>query len=143
MRYTIQWPATLLMSCVLSLSCIAVNNANAGGSHSPSKELANKDTSVTIKQILDEPASCENHDVTVQGLYKGWSGKCESSTMLTRSDWILEDETGCIYVTGRMMPTGSPADQPKGERVLVQGKVILGSTGKPIIKADKLTPVQK
>jgi hypothetical protein len=142
MQYSLQRLASIVMSCSLFLTCVAVQSANAGGSHSPSKEIAGNDKNITIKQILDEPAGCENHDVTVQGIYKGWSGKCASSTMLTRSDWILEDETGCIYVTG-LLPTGFSADKPQGERVVVQGKVVLGTTGKPVIKADKLTPVPK
>lgn len=127
------------MGCALFMFCTVVNGAQASGAHAPSKEVAGKETNITIKRILDDPSSFEGKDVTVQGLYRGWSGKCLSSAMLTRSDWILEDETGCIYVTGRM-PTGSPANQPQGERIVVQGKVISGSAGKPIIKADQLTP---
>ena len=54
--------------------------------------------------------------------------------MLTRSDWMLEDETGCIYITGRIPNSLSPV-QPKGERVLVKGRVITTKKGKPVIKA--------
>ena len=119
-----------------------MNSASAAGSHAPSKELAGKDMNTTIKTILDDPTSCENHEVTVQGTYKGWIGKCANSAMLTRSDWMMEDETGCIYVTGSL-PTGFSADKPQDERVTVQGKVILGPSGKPLIKADKVIPVLK
>ncbi|MCK9420854.1 MAG: hypothetical protein M0R70_15970 [Nitrospirae bacterium] len=122
--------------------CTAINGAQASGAHAPSKEVAGKETNITIKRILDDTRSFEGKDVTVQGINRGWTGKCASSTMLTRSDWILEDETGCIYVTGRM-PTGSSPDKSQGERIVVQGKVIFGSTGKPIIKAEKLVPMQK
>jgi hypothetical protein len=127
------------MSCALLLICSAVNGAQASGAHAPSKEVAGKETNFTIKQILDDTRSFEGKDITVQGISKGWSGTCAASAMLTRSDWILEDDTGCIYVTGRM-PTGSAAIQPQGERIVVQGKVVLGSAGKPIIRAEKLTP---
>ena len=140
MQYSLQRPASLCITCALLVTCIAVNSANAKGAHAPSADVVNKEMNITIKQIVDDTRSFEGKDVTVQGIYKGWSGKCESSAMLTRSDWILEDETGCVYVTG-LMPTGSPANQPQGQRMVVQGKVILGSTGKPIIKADKLTPM--
>ncbi len=119
-----------------------MNSTYAKGSHAPTADTVNKDTMITIKQILDDPVSCENHDVTVQGTYKGWSGKCANSAMLTRSDWILDDETGCIYVTG-LMPTGFSADKPHGERVMVQGKVILGGKGKPVINADRVIPIPK
>jgi hypothetical protein len=129
------------MSLLLPLSYTALNGAYAKGSHAPTAETVNKETKIAIKKILDDPGSFENKDVTVQGINKGWSGACASSKMLTRSDWIVEDETGCIYVTGVLTPTGSPADKPQGERVVVQGKVMIGVTGKPVIQADKLTPV--
>lgn len=151
MHYSLRWPTAVLMSFSLFLSCMAMNSAHAKGAHAPSAETVNKDVSdemnkqtnkdmkMTVKRILDDPRSFEGKDITVQGLYKGWSGKCPSSAMLTRSDWVLEDETGCIFVTGRM-PSGVSANQPQGERIVVQGKVVLGSKGKPVIKADTLTP---
>ena len=142
MPYSRQLLTSLLLVCALFMLCMAANGAQASGAHAPSKEVAGKEANIKIKRILDDARSFENKDVTVQGFSKGWSGKCATSAMLTRSDWILEDETGCIYVTGRL-PTGSPANQPQGERIVVHGKVILGSAGRPIIKADKLTPVPK
>ena len=140
MQNSLQWLTSALMSLLLFLSYTALNSAYAKGSHAPTAETVNKETKIAIKKILDDPGSFENKDVTVQGVNKGWGGPCASSKMLTRSDWIVEDETGCIYVTGSM-PANSSPDKPQGERIVVQGKVMIGVTGKPVIHADKLTPV--
>jgi hypothetical protein len=92
----------------------------------------------TIKDILTGSVKFNSPEVMVKGIFKGWKGKCPSSSMITRSDWVLEDDTGCIYITGRIPNFLSPA-QPKGERVLVKGRVITTDKGTPVIKASRIT----
>jgi hypothetical protein len=86
----------------------------------------------TVKDILQDPAKFSSSDVVLEGNFKGWTGACPSSSMLTRSDWILEDETGCIYVTGRI-PMGLAPQQPNNERIVVNGRVMVNAAGKPCI----------
>lgn len=142
MPYSKQRLTSLLMSCVLFISCTTVNGANpsahAGEDNIPSVDLTKKEIKITIRQIIDDAGSYVGKDVAVRGIFRGWSGKCESSAMLTRGDWILEDETGCIFITGRM-PNNVSAVKPQGEYILVTGRVLMNKKGKPIIKADQLT----
>lgn len=58
--------------------------------------------------------------VTVSGEYQGWNGEY-GSPPVTRSDWVIADETGWIYVTGRY-PGLDPA-KDKGKKITVVGKV--------------------
>lgn len=92
----------------------------------------------TIRDILSDPEKFSSSEVMLEGIFKGWKGACPSSSMLTRSDWILEDETGCIFITGRM-PDNVSAMKPHSEHILVTGRVIMNKKGQPVIKADQLT----
>ena len=98
------------------------------------------DAAIPIAKVLEKGGEYAEKTVVVEGVYRGWKGKCSRSFMLTRSDWILEDESGCIYITGLMPPGLSPA-RPRGEHILVRGTVRLNSKGKPVIKASRLTQI--
>ncbi|MDA8162727.1 MAG: hypothetical protein M0022_07480 [Desulfobacteraceae bacterium] len=67
---------------------------------------------VTISDILGDP-TLNGETVTVQGRYMGWSSCGSNTTMLTRSDWVLRDETGCIFVTGGTPPGIRPYSKPE------------------------------
>ncbi len=102
----------------------------------PATRPAGPDSRVSIKAIQENPALFAEKEVVLEGVFRGWTGTC-ASPFITRSDWTLEDETGCIYITGRIPNSLSPA-QPKGERVLVQGRVITTKKGEPVIKAARI-----
>ena len=61
---------------------------------------------VTIGDIIQNQSLYEGKIVTISGKYGGWGHKegnipgCESGPPVTRSDWCIYDETGCIYVAG-------------------------------------------
>ncbi|MDI6638381.1 MAG: hypothetical protein QME82_05685, partial [Bacillota bacterium] len=59
----------------------------------------------------------------------------EAGTPVTRSDWLLKDETGWIYVTGGAIPGLSPwrkGDQ--GKEVDVLGVVEAKQDGRPCLR---------
>ena len=89
-----------------------------------------------IRDILSDPMRFNSSDVLVQGNFKGWNGTCPLSSMLTRSDWAIEDETGCIYITGAV-PAGLSPMQPHNELIKVVGRVMVNDTGRPIIKVSR------
>ena len=63
-----------------------------------------------IKDILDDPKAWSGKTVLILGVYCGWKpprdvpGPNYTGPPETRSDWIISDETGWIYVTGGRMP---------------------------------------
>jgi len=95
----------------------------------------------TIKDILTGSVKSSSPEVIVKGVFKGWKGTCPSSSLLTRSDWILEDETGCIYVSGFLLPGLSPA-QPNNEHIVVTGGIVRGK-GSLVLKATGVTKVHE
>jgi len=59
-------------------------------------------TGVTINEIRTNPTVYEEKTVTIKGEYRGWQAEGEGyGPPVTRSDWIIKDDTGWIYVTGR------------------------------------------
>ncbi len=122
-----------IIALFLVMACTSVNIA--GSSVNRDGENVKKDGAVIpIKQIIDAPADYEGKEVRLQGVFLGWKGGCASSVMLTRSDWVLQDDSGCVYVTGRLPDAVSPAT-PKGESIQVIGRVLVNKKGGPTIQA--------
>ena len=62
---------------------------------------SSSDSNITlIGDIKANPEAYEGKNVTIVGKYLGWNCYgCGYGPPVTRSDWCIEDETGCIYVT--------------------------------------------
>ncbi len=60
---------------------------------------------VMIEQLKEESARYAENFVVIKGINRGWGRpvavKKVWGTLLTRSDWVLEDGTGAVYVNGR------------------------------------------
>jgi hypothetical protein len=97
----------------------------------PSTTPAEK-TQLTIGAILLEPSRYSGQTVTITGEYRGWEGGY-GSPPVTRSDWVLKDDTGGIYVTGKT-PEGFDPYTSRGREVTVNG-VIRIKDNKPYIEA--------
>lgn len=89
---------------------------------------------ITLERIMAAGAAYAGRTVTVEGSFRGWKSPCPTSVSITRSDWILDDGTGCIYVSG-CLPSSLSASAPRGERVMVSGKVMLIGDGKMNLQA--------
>jgi len=138
--------ATTLFTCFTWAPAFAMGRAgqtpSGQGTTAEPASQASLPVKAAIKDILAGSMEVTSGEVAVKGVFKGWNENCSSSSMITRSDWVLEDETGCIYVTGRIPNSLSPA-KPRDENVLVQGSVIITKKGKPVIKASRITLLPK
>ena len=76
---------------------------------------------VTIGDINSDPAGYVGKTVTVSGEYRGWEAG-HGSPPVTRSDWVLKDATGAIYVTGMALSGFDPVTDV-GKKVTVYGVV--------------------
>ena len=76
---------------------------------------------VTIADVTSNPTEYEGKAVTISGEYRGWEPG-HGSPPVTRSDWILKDGTGVIYVTGKVSPGLDPVDD-RGKKITVHGTV--------------------
>jgi len=64
-----------------------------------------------VNSIIAQPFAFEGEDVTIVGYYRGWDLLHEANIPppVTRSDWVVKDSTGAIYVS-----THSEAGGPEG-----------------------------
>jgi len=70
-----------------------------------------------IGDILAEPSSYEGQTVTLKGEYRGWEAGY-GSPPVTKSDWVLKNSTGAMYVTGKS-PSGFDPLNDRGQQVSV------------------------
>ncbi|MFA6548472.1 MAG: hypothetical protein WCT39_00875 [Candidatus Margulisiibacteriota bacterium] len=73
----------------------------------------------TIKQILNSPRYIGT-TVIVKGVYSGWGSK-SSPPPITKSDYVIKDASGEIYVTGPM-PLGMTM-KDVGKTISIKAKV--------------------
>ena len=90
---------------------------------------------ITVGDIVSAPAKYEGKSVTVSGEYRGWEAE-HGSPPVTRSDWVLKDATGAIYVTGRAPAGFNPAGDV-GKKVTVTG-VVKVKKSQAYIEADSV-----
>lgn len=97
---------------------------------------------LTIDMIMANPQEFIGKTVVLEGKFGGWGGElsCDYSNlaMKTKSDTILYDDTGCIYMTGELKILSQeknldPSDPSNiGSSLKVEGVVSL-IDGKPIL----------
>jgi hypothetical protein len=98
-----------------------------------------------LGRILESPHEFRGQEVTVVGYYRGWDllGEANASPPVTRSDWVMADARGAIYVSAA---SAALADLPPGPgsgndlwRVLrLSGVVRLTAKGQPYLEADQV-----
>ena len=75
-----------------------------------------------ISDILSNEDAYLSKEVTVNGQFMGWSGGV-GGPPVTKSDWVLKDDTGSIYVVGPYPPGCIPPDTGIGTKVKINGIV--------------------
>jgi hypothetical protein len=92
--------------------------------------------------IIAEPADYAEQSVTITGYYRGWDLLDETGVTppVTRSDWVIKDSTGALYVSAgsdSMVPEGLNPSSPDdtGAILEVTGIVHLTGEGDPFIQA--------
>lgn len=78
-----------------------------------------------ISSIIAEPFAFEGEDITIVGYYRGWDLLHEANIPppVTRSDWIIKDSTGAIYVSAHSeakVPEGLSPDWLQDTEIVVR-----------------------
>jgi len=92
---------------------------------------------VTVGEIRSHPEHFLGKEVIIRGRCMGWRGNC-GPPPVTRSDWVLRDRSGCIYVTGTYVPRSL-----WGEEVIVEGVVeekdgLIYIRGRRVIRGERV-----
>ena len=66
-----------------------------------------------IGDILSQPNNYTNQQVEIIGYYRGWDllKEVQGAPPVTRSDWVIADQSGAIYVTGISPEKLNPSSQ--------------------------------
>jgi len=88
-----------------------------------------------IGDIRATPTAYEGKAVTIEGKYLGWKGGF-GSPPVTRSDWLVQDATGWLYVTGK--PAGLDPVSDIGRPIKVTGLVRITKDGEPYLYAQEI-----
>lgn len=101
-----------------------------------------------IGSIIAEPFAFEGQDIIVTGYYRGWDLLHEANTSppVTRSDWVIKDATGAIYVSAAStseIPEGLEPSSLQDTSIILKVKGIVRVTkgGQPYIEATGIERV--
>jgi len=89
----------------------------------------------SIGDIRRVPTAYEGKVVTIEGKYQGWKGGF-GSPPVTRSDWLVQDATGWLYVTGK--PSGLDPLGDVGRPIKVTGAIRITKDGEPYLYAQEI-----
>lgn len=90
-----------------------------------------------MRDLIAAPERWLGQVVILEGRNEGWNPDpscpiCAGGPPVTRSGWVLRDDTGCIYVTGVYPPA-----RTRGQTVVVEGVVKRNGQGQMYIKGRK------
>lgn len=96
-----------------------------------------------IHNVLQNPQYFIGKTVTLTGYYRGWDllKEAQGTSPITRSDWVLRDRCGAIYVLARDgMNLGlNPGDINNTVRVVsMVGIVRMAASGQPYIEPQDM-----
>lgn len=84
----------------------------------------------TISDIVKDIKNYLGKKVLITGEFRGWEGSA-GPPPVTRSDWVIKDETGYIYVLGA--PPFNPIED-KGKKILIIGTLKVSKSNIPYIE---------
>lgn len=126
------------MLCWLLVACAAT-----GRNLSPSQatDTTQPNSLLTVDAVAKEPANWAGKKVKVTGNFSGWQGKCTGRPPVSRSDWMIENDTACLYVNGRLPPELSSIPPAKGigKPIVVIGEVVIDGFGKAYIQSERIS----
>ncbi|PIP38852.1 MAG: hypothetical protein COX19_10375 [Desulfobacterales bacterium CG23_combo_of_CG06-09_8_20_14_all_51_8] len=114
------------------LAGMIFSGIGACAGNSPAQNSSSTEQPGVLRLILEESSRFESDTVTVTGVFHGWRGPCLYGPPVSRSDWMIADESGCLYVNGPVPPGLDPA-KPSGEKISVTGVVRL-KKGRPYVE---------
>jgi hypothetical protein len=109
----------------------------------PGHEPTHADSALTsvIGSILADPANLVGQEVEIIGYYRGWDllGEVGTGPPVTRSDWVITDSSGAIYVEAQGGTDGALGLNPSSRDdtttvVRLVGTVQVGRGNQPYIE---------
>ena len=98
-----------------------------------------------VGSIVAEPFTFEGKNITIIGYYRGWDllHEADVGPPVTRSDWVIKDSTGTIYVSANSeakLPDELSPDSLQDTSVIlrVMGIILVTKDTQPYIEAKSI-----
>ena len=111
------------------------------GQSEDKEELSRRYCLMDIKRIWMEKMDIIDKKVIIHGEYRGWRDEVPGP-LITRSDWVVRDSTGAIYVTGKCPGNLDPV-KDIGNKIVVKGVIKISKDGIPYVRAEEVKGKQK
>jgi hypothetical protein len=118
--------------CILLAACLVALLAAGCQQAAP---LPSPPAITSIGDIRAAPAAYDGKVVTIEGEYQGWQGGF-GPPPVTRSDWLVQDASGWLYITGK--PAGLDPLADVGQPIKVTGLVRITEDGEPYLYAQEI-----
>jgi hypothetical protein len=141
----------LSLALISLASCLHLSGGDSTSSESvnPVTTSPQKELTHIVASIIANPYSYEGQRVTVVGYYRGWDllGEAGTGPPVTRSDWVIKDASGAIYIGGWVEEGGSggsgryldPTSRDDIDTILlIAGIVRVSDRGQPYIEAERI-----
>lgn len=107
------------LACLAGGSGCASETAVSSGldAHQTTAQPTLPDSDLTISNLIQlirqSPQEYLDEEVEITGYYHGWDllDEVGDPPPVTRSDWVIADESGALYVTGMLPPDLNPASR--------------------------------
>ena len=139
----------MVLSLLIAMSLLAAALPACQGTATPNPTATVVPFTQIVKEILADPGQFEGTSVTLVGYYRGWDllGEAASGPPVTRSDWVLKDDSAAIYVQAGLAVEGdislNPGSTADTEKVLrVTGFVRVTGAGQPYIEPELIELVK-
>lgn len=96
-----------------------------------------------ISAILSSPKEYAGTQVEITGYFHGWDllGEAGGAPPVTRSDWVIADSSGAIYVTG-ILPEGLDPSSKKVVNTIIRLTATVKNDGKRVyLVAEKIEQI--
>lgn len=139
----------VFLGLAISNSCGPPQSTTVAQTPTEPTEISTPSTHETVAGILTSPTAYCGKEVTIVGTYQGWDwqGQVGTGPPVTRSDWVIADASGAIYVAARGEETSAlgldPTDRQKVIQLMVKGVVRMSQRGQPYIEPLDIKILEK
>jgi hypothetical protein len=111
----------------------------------PTPPPTNPILSNIIGDIIKSPGEFDGKTVEIVGYFRGWDllDEAGGSPPVTRSDWVIADNSGAIYVTG-LLPKGlDPASKEEAWTVIRLAAIVTRNQSEVYLEAQSIDLITK
>lgn len=141
----------ILVSCLVCLGSLAAcdqvdpnpTSSPPPSTAAPTEVPGTSLLSNQISAILLSPQDYAGKEIEIIGFFRGWDLLAETggSPPVTRSDWVIKDKNGAIYVTG-LLPKGLDPSSKDAVWTIVHLRATVKTDGKNVYLQAESVEIQ-